>query len=123
MSRVIRLPATGCRHFNKGRCLHEEHLNPCYNTAYRCSVLTRLQTLYDSFLNQAEAFGLDESAAATIWERRFQALCREDTGCQAYEPGDMETFPGCANGLGDLCVLRLPECGGRCSNFTPKPRG
>lgn len=122
MSRVLRLPALTCRHFIRGRCDYEEILNPGYQRAFRCVVLGRLEGVYDDFLTQAEAFGLDESRASDIWEKRFRELCGKDTGCQAYEPGDMSVFPGCALCLGDVCVLRLPECAGRCHNFAPKPR-
>lgn len=123
MNRIIALPARGCRHYLRGRCQYEEHLNPGYHKSYRCTVLDRLQNLYDGFLAQADAFGLDETQACGIWEKRFGALCREDTGCQAYEPDDTKTFPGCLHCLGDVCELKLPGCGGRCENFTPKPRG
>jgi len=123
MKRVVRLPAQDCRHFLRGRCVYEEVLNPGYHGSYRCPVLTRLQDLYDSFLNQAEAFGLDEAKAFGIWEKRFRELCQEDTGCQAHEPGDMNQFPGCVHCLADVCVLRLPECSGRCRNYTTKQRG
>ena len=122
MSRVLRLPAGTCRHFVKGRCDYEEILNPGYHRSYRCPVLGRLENLYDDFLGQAEAFGLNEASASTIWEKRFREMYGKDTGCQAYEPGDMNNFPGCANCLGDVCVLRLPECAGRCRNYAPKPR-
>ncbi|WP_243364336.1 hypothetical protein [Fundidesulfovibrio terrae] len=122
MSQILRLPATGCRHFIQGRCLYEEHLNPGYHGEYRCRVITKLQELYDSFLNQADAFGLDELKATDIWEKRFRELYREDTGCQGHEPGDMNVFPGCVHCLEDICVPLLPQCGGCCSNYTHKPR-
>jgi hypothetical protein len=123
VSQVFRLPVTGCSHLIHGRCFYEEYLNPGYQKDYRCLVLGKVQELYDSFLTQADAFGLDESTASGIWEKRFREMCRHDTGCQEHEPGDMNTFPGCAHCLVDVCVLRLPVCGGRCQNFTSKPRG
>ncbi|MFZ5428366.1 MAG: hypothetical protein ACOZEN_15480 [Thermodesulfobacteriota bacterium] len=123
MSRVVHLPAVGCRHFLSGRCDYEEILNPGYHVQYRCEALIKLQELYDAFLTQADAFGLDESSACGIWEKRFRDMCREDTGCQAHEPGGMNMFPGCAHCLGDVCLLRLPRCAGRCRNYTQKKRG
>ncbi|GFK94569.1 hypothetical protein NNJEOMEG_02416 [Fundidesulfovibrio magnetotacticus] len=122
MTRLVRLPAGGCRHFVSGRCLYEEALNPGYQTSYRCTVVLELHGLYDGFLTRAEAFGLSESTAADLWERRFLELCRQDAGCQDRQPGDMNAFPGCAHCLGDVCVLRLPSCDGRCRNFSPQPR-
>ena len=122
MTRLLRLPAQGCRHFLRGRCHYREFLNPGYEQGFKCAVIIRLHGLYDSFLSQAEAFGLSDSAAAAIWERRFRELCREDTGCQDHEPDDRASFPGCALCLGDVCLLKLPECQGRCPEFTPKTR-
>jgi len=123
MSKVVRLPAGACGHFQAGRCLYEEHLNPGYDQRVRCSMMLRLHTLYDSFLDQAEAFGLGESQATAMWEKRFLELCRHDAGCQDYEPGANEGFPNCLHGNGDLCILRLPECAGRCRNYSHKHRG
>lgn len=123
MSQILRLPAPACRHYVRGRCDYEEVLNPGYDPEYRCRVLVRLQQVYDTFLAQADAFDLDESKATGIWEKRFREVCSEDTGCQEYEPDDTNSYPGCALCLGDVCVFRLPECGGRCRNYTPKPRG
>lgn len=123
MSQVLRLPAPGCSHFLRGRCLYEEHLNPGYHADYRCVVLTRLGEVYDTFLNQADAFGLDEALAGDIWQKRLGQLSEADTGCQEHEPGDTEGFPDCAHCLGDVCVLRLPACGGRCQHFSTSKRG
>ncbi len=122
MARIITFPASGCAHFILGRCLYEEHLNPGYQAGYRCLALERLQKGYDSFLNQVDAFGLDDARASGLWEKRFLELCREDTGCQDHEPDDRKDFPGCRHSLEDICVLRLPACAGRCRNYTPKPR-
>jgi hypothetical protein len=123
LTQILRLPATGCGHFIRGRCLYEEHLNPGYQAGYRCAVLEKLQAFYDSFLTQADAFGLEESVACGIWEKRLRELCQEDTGCQDHKPDAIDSFPGCLNCLEDVCVLKLPECAGRCQNFTSKSRG
>jgi hypothetical protein len=123
MTMVTRLPAIVCKHYVGGRCHYEETLNPGYDPGYRCVVLDRLQRVYDSFLTQADAFCLDDALAANIWANRFRELCRSDTGCQAYEPDDTDAFPGCAYLRGDVCLLRLPECGGRCRNYTLNSRG
>lgn len=123
MSKVLRLPAVTCAHFLAGRCFYEEHLNPGYDQRLQCGVLLKLQAMYDSFLDQADAFGLGESQAHGMWERRFLELCRHDTGCQDYEPGGNEGFPNCLHGMEGLCVLRFPECAGRCRNFSLKHRG
>jgi hypothetical protein len=118
VNKLVRLPAQDCSHFALRRCLYEEHLNPGYDQELRCVVVLHLHGLYDSFLDQAEAFGLGEAQAQDIWERRFQELCRHDTGCQDYKPGANEGFPHCQHGIGDLCVLKLPECAGRCRRFS-----
>lgn len=122
MTRLLRLPAADCRHHAMGRCLYEEALNPGYHTAYRCVALLELHGLYDSFLVQADAFGLSENRAAGIWRKRFLEHCRQDTGCQDHEPGGMNAFPDCAHCLGDVCALRLPPCDGRCRHYSPQPR-
>lgn len=119
MSTLLRLPGQGCRHYLLGRCYYQEFLNPGYERIYRCRVLVRLQAVYDAFLTQADSFNLEDAAAAAIWRKRFLELCREDTGCQDHKPDDTESFPGCSLCLGDVCVLRLPGCPGRCAEFTP----
>jgi hypothetical protein len=119
MNRVLRLPARYCAHFLLGRCLYEERLNPGYHQGYRCLVLLRAQSDFDAFLTRAEAFGLSDAAASGLWEKQMDRFRAADCGCQEYEPGDTTVFPGCIHCTGDVCVKRLPECGGRCPEFTP----
>ncbi len=114
---MTRLPGEGCRHFLWGRCLYEEHCNPGLSQRTRCAVLTRLVRLFDDFLARAENLSLTEEQAARLWEARFPALVAKEGNCQDYLPGDTNSFPDCANAAGDLCLLALPVCPGRCARF------
>jgi len=117
MNRVARLPSAACAHFVAGRCRYEESLNPGYDPGFRCRVLARLESAYDAFLAQADAFALDERLAADLWRARCENLYAK-TGCQDYEPDDKNTCPDCASLAGDVCLKRLPECLGRCPRYT-----
>jgi len=114
---LVRFPAVGCRHFHQGRCLYEERLNPGFHTAWRCSVLTRWESVYDEFLDRAENFGLSETELGVLWHRRFERLAEEAVPCPDAHPSDGETMPECRHLLEDLCLLRLPECAGPCERF------
>jgi len=121
VARVIRLPASACAHFVLGRCRYEESLNPGYDPAYRCRALARLESAYDAFLTQADAFALDETLAVSLWSARCEALCRE-SGCQDCEPGDTSVYPDCLLFADGVCLKRLPECSGRCPRYTVTQR-
>lgn len=118
MTPVLRLPGVNCLHYRLGRCLYEETLNPGYDQALRCQVLTRLQEAYDQFITQADAFGLAENTAAAIWAKRCQSFQAQETGCQDHKPNDTKDFPGCDHAAGDVCLLALPVCTGQCANFS-----
>ena len=119
MSRLLLLPARDCAHFLSGRCLYEERLNPGYHQSYRCVALLKMQDVFDSFLARAEAFGLNELAASGLWEKQMDRVRAADCGCQEYEPGDTNAFPGCIHGMEDVCLRRLPGCKGRCPEYKP----
>lgn len=119
MSHLLRLPGTACRHFSAGRCLLEEHQNPGWDPAHACRVVTRLCEAYDGFLGRAEAFGLEEASAFAIWSRRFAVLTRQETGCQDYEPGGTDDFPGCSHAKEHVCLLAMPACRGQCPDYAP----
>ncbi len=118
--RVIRFPGAGCAHFENGRCLYEERLNPGLDKALRCVILNRLERAYDDFLRQADIFELGEGEALRIWEDRFSRLVGQQSDCQDYLPGDNENFLGCVFALGDLCLKAFPPCGGQCPRFAPR---
>ena len=124
-ARVTPLPGLGCRHYLAGRCLYEEHLNPGLDQKLRCLVLTRLGRAFDDFLIRAEAMGLTEEQAGRAWKNRFpDTLARQGT-CRDYQAGDTTSFPDCANAAGELCLLALPACPGRCRRFMKRqaPQG
>jgi len=114
---VTSLPGCGCRHYQSGRCLYEEHLNPGLCEKYRCAVLTRLGRVFDEFLLRAENMGLSEEQAGRLWQARFPATLAKEGNCQDYLPSDTTSFPDCQNASGELCLLALPACPGRCFRF------
>ena len=114
---VTRLPGLGCRHFLAGRCLYEEHLNPGFAIAFRCSVLVHLERDFDDFLRRAEAMALSEEQAGKLWQTRFPTTLAKQETCRGYRPGDTTSFPDCANAAGELCLLALPICPGRCQRY------
>jgi len=122
VTRVARLPAAACAHFVLGRCRYEENVNPGLYPKFRCQALVRLESAYDAFLTQADAFALDETLAASLWNARCQRLCQE-SGCQDYEPGDNSAYPGCLLFADGVCLKRLPECPGRCPRYTLNTQG
>ena len=112
-----RLPGDGCRHFQAGRCLYEEHLNPGLDEALRCIVVRRLGRAFDDFLLRADNMGLGEEQAGRLWQARFPATLAKEGNCQDYLPGDSEAFPDCLHAAGELCLLAFPVCPGRCHRF------
>lgn len=114
---LVRLPAAGCDYFRQGRCLYKERLNPGLHTAWRCVVLARWERVYDEFLDRAESFGLSERDLAALWSRRFERLAEESAPCPDLLAGECESMPECLHLMEDICLLRLPECSGRCENF------
>lgn len=119
---ITRLPGTGCRFYERGRCLYEERLNPGYHEEWRCAVLVRWEGVYEDFLRQAEAFGLTDAAASALWQRRFERLAAAPPECPRFQPGPTDELPGCALSTEGLCVLALPECAGQCQHFEPRAK-
>jgi hypothetical protein len=120
-ARIRRLPGNECRHFASGRCLFEEQRNPGYHRDWRCRVLAQWEESYDEFLLRAEAFRLEDAAAAGLWERRMERLVAARPDCPDFRQGGAGAT-GCVHALADLCLLRLPGCAGRCRRFAPCPR-
>ncbi len=121
-AKVIRLPGSGCRHYSRGRCLYEEHLNPGFHQEYRCLVLDGWEAEFEEFVDRVEAFGLGQSQAAGLWSRRFKALVDGGRDCPDYRPleGPGGDPLGCVRFETGLCRLRLPRCEGLCPRFEPE---
>lgn len=111
---LTRLPGQGCRHYLSGRCLYEEHCNPGLDEGARCVVLRRLGRAFDAFLLRADNMGLTDAQAGRAWQARFPATLAKEGNCQDYLPGGTTSFPDCAHAAGELCLLALPACPGRC---------
>lgn len=111
------LPGDGCRHFQSGRCLYEEHLNPGLMQEHCCAVVRRLEQAFDDFLLRADNMGLDEEQAGRLWQARFPATLAKEGNCQNYLPDDRDSFPDCQHAAGELCLLAFPVCPGRCRRF------
>jgi hypothetical protein len=116
-AKVARLPATGCRSYFQGRCLYGEQLNPGLDSSTRCEVLRRWEAMYDDFLDRAERFGVTEASAPELWRRRFERLAGESLGCPDFASALGVDMPECQHLFADLCLLRLPECQGKCRNY------
>ncbi|MGD9609392.1 MAG: hypothetical protein AB7U59_08295 [Desulfovibrionaceae bacterium] len=114
---VTPLPGIGCRHYQGGRCLLEEHRNPGLYVVHRCRVLERLGRAFDDFLLRADNLSLPEERAARLWEARFPATLAREGDCRDYLPGDTQAFPDCRHASGDLCLLAFPVCPGRCARY------
>lgn len=115
---VRHFPASACGHYHLGRCLYEERLNPGFREPWRCRVLTDWEKAYDDFLLRAEAFHLEPAHAVELWEARLERLLVQARQCPDFASGAEETATGCLNELEGLCLVLLPECGGRCSHYT-----
>lgn len=122
MSNVRQMPGKACRFYRLGRCLYEERLNPGLNLAWRCAVVRRWEEEYDDFVQRAEVFGLEDEAAGTIWEKRFQDILRKEVPCDRFDRGGDYELLKCVHLMGDLCLCALPECGGVCRRFQPRGR-
>ncbi len=114
---VRMLPGRQCRHYVRGRCFLEEHRNPGLDQAVRCSVFLRLCEAFDAHVQRSDAFGLDEAAAARIWNERFPRLLDRKACCRDYQPGDSDAFLGCAHAEGDICLRAMPPCPGQCPRY------
>lgn len=119
MAEIARLPGEGCRHFDAGRCLYEEHLNPGYDAGYRCLVLEHWAEAFDEFLLRAEAFRVEQDAVSGLWARQFQRLARTTLHCDRHEFFAEAEAPACRHVSDGLCRLNLPACEGRCRHFRP----
>ncbi|MBU1001492.1 MAG: hypothetical protein KKE73_03105 [Proteobacteria bacterium] len=119
MADNVRLfPACACGHYQLGRCLYEERLNPGFRDRWRCRVLTKWEKAYDDFLLRAEAFHLELANAVELWEARLERLLVQARQCPDYAGGAEESATGCLNEIEGLCLRLLPECQGRCRHYT-----
>lgn len=120
MTKISRLPANDCWFFIQGRCLYQERLNPGYCRDWRCSVLEGWEKLFDDFLMRAEAFGLEQTKVAELWEKQFARLSSDRLECPEFRFDSEGGVPSCAHRHEVLCLLTLPECGGRCRHYEVK---
>ncbi|EPR42172.1 hypothetical protein dsx2_0099 [Desulfovibrio sp. X2] len=118
--KVRQMPGNACRFYRHGRCLYEERLNPGYNASWRCAVVRKWEEEYDEFVQRAEAFGLEDETAGSIWEKRFQSLLRMDVPCEHFGRGGEYELLKCVHLMGDLCLCALPRCEGVCRRFQPR---
>ncbi|WP_419787772.1 hypothetical protein [Pseudodesulfovibrio sp.] len=121
MAEIARLPGEGCRHFQCGRCLYEEHLNPGYDAGYRCDVLEHWADAYEAFLVRAESFRVEPDAVPELWALQFQRLARKTFRCERFEYDAEAGAPACLHVAESLCLLCLPVCEGRCRHYHGAP--
>lgn len=117
MPNVRKMSGSHCRYYVAGRCLYSERLNPGYDESFRCRFLILWEEEFDAFLDRAEAFALGQDELAALWERRFERLQNGSRGCDDYRYCESGGDQGCINGHGDVCLLALPLCEGRCRHF------
>ena len=116
----IVFPASACRYYFGGVCIHAETVNPGLEQAFRCSVLLQLMADWDAFLDRAEQFGLSEEMAARIWNSRKHGKSGGYAECPgrivhgSFMPDVVET---CPHRLRDACLLVMPTCAGLCECF------
>ncbi|WP_462324363.1 hypothetical protein [Desulfoplanes sp.] len=114
---LVRMPGSGCRFYAHGHCLYEEMKNPGYDGSRTCTVLKKAEARFDDFVDRAEAFGIEEMTAATIWPRFSNRDLVLGT-CPHYLPGP-DSSGGCLFLHENACILLCPMCHGRCSGFEP----
>lgn len=120
MSNISTFPGTACLYFEEGRCLFEERLNPGYEERWRCTEMARWEKEYDRFMEQAEAFNLDERMASIIWTKRFAKLAGGRKLCECFAPGGDNELLNCAFLHEDICLRELPACTGVCRLFVSR---
>lgn len=116
-SGLLLLPGQGCRHWLQERCLYEEALNPGLHSDFRCLVLRRWEKIFDDHVSRAERFGLTASETDEIWQQRMSSFLKQKWGCPDFLRDNGEADPVCALLFGDICLLRLPPCPGRCRHY------
>ncbi|SDN33172.1 hypothetical protein SAMN04488516_101424 [Desulfonauticus submarinus] len=114
MAKIVYLPAKDCIFFRLGFCLYEEILNPGYFTKFRCKILQKWEKDYDNLLDRAEIFGLDLEMVEKIWSKGDLQRYEEMKTCSRFQEGGDSL---CRYLYGDICLLNLPECKGRCDFF------
>jgi hypothetical protein len=98
--------------------MYEERLNPGLKDGFACTVLCVLEASFDEFIVRGESLGLSTEEAARIWERRMDAALNIGWDCAnfIFRPDGAGEMP-CLHFRDGICVLRLPECSGRCRRF------
>ncbi|MBT8763009.1 hypothetical protein KFV02_03590 [Desulfohalobiaceae bacterium Ax17] len=112
MGKLHFFPGEGCLFFKYGHCVYEEILNPGYNRHWQCQVLVKWEKEYDHLVNQAEYFQLNPSQVEGIWERRMARKIISGWNCPHYISCEEEE--SCIYLHGNICILALPKCMGRC---------
>ena len=112
MGKLYFFPGQGCLYYRSGHCLYEEVLNPGYNRHWQCKVLLKWEKEYDTLINQAEYFQLNPAQVEGIWERRMARRMNFGWECKHYVPREGEEK--CIYLYGNICILALPRCRGRC---------
>lgn len=118
MTAIIALPGKGCAHWYADRCLYNVHLNPGLEREKFCQVLQRLEQHFDEHVRRCERFGLSAEKAGQLWKRYTHQVLERAWDCPDYR---VEFATGieliCTHLCGDVCLLRLPKCLGRCRHF------
>ncbi|MGX9366485.1 hypothetical protein ACTVJH_10660 [Desulfoplanes sp. PS50] len=115
---LVRMPGIGCRFYVYGHCIYEEVQNPGYDATCICTVLKKLESQFEDFVDRAEAFGIEPLTAAMIWPRFGDRICVE-TICSQYAPDSEKRSDECRYRYDNACILLFPTCSGRCSRFEP----
>jgi len=101
-----------------GHCIYEEIQNPGYDVTRICTVLKKLESQFEDFVDRAEAFRIAALNAAMIWSRFGNRICVENM-CSQYAPDLGRGSDECRYRYDNACILLFPLCSGRCSRFEP----
>jgi len=115
---LVRMPGIGCRFYAHAHCLLEEIRNPGYDASCMCTVLKKLEDHFEDFVDRADKFGIEELTAAMIWPR-FSDRALLENQCPDFLPGPEAGRGECLYLYENACVLRFPQCPGRCTRFEP----
>ncbi|GAU09531.1 hypothetical protein DPF_2258 [Desulfoplanes formicivorans] len=91
-------------------------LNPGYHGSFACTVLERLESHFEGFVNRVERFQIEDLTASMIWSRYGRKMALAEV-CTRFVPDPGDTHGACLFRYDKACILRCPVCPGRCSRY------
>ncbi|MFH1058130.1 MAG: hypothetical protein V1797_05545 [Pseudomonadota bacterium] len=118
MAEVQRLGGQSCAYFQRGRCTRTQ--NPEASTVAKCDLLEARRKVGADTLDRLERLKRlanpddREVARRHVIQKNLQAISR--ITCAGFVPARGDG-PLCVHQHLSFCLLRLPECEGRCDHF------